>query len=405
MKAYSDTSRLLRIFLCHSSEDKSVVRDLYARLLADGFEPWLDEKKLLPGLPWRSTIATAVRESDIVIVCLSRGSVSKTGFIQKEIKYALDVALEQVEGSIFIVPLKIEECDLPEALSEWQWVNWFDNDGYERLMSALTFKANILGLSTHSNSQAIKSTTASTQEIEKERSKGILASVEVPTAADEHGNKLLPLSVGIETLGGIFTEMFPKGSKLPQRVSQVFSTAEDSQTAVTVHVLVGLRPLTKDNLSLGRFDLHGIPIAPRGIPKIEVVFEIDSRGILNVTATDLATNKRQGVTISNVASINNGDMKRIEDEAEANRENDQHSLDKAETVNSVEAMAYSAETLLKDLPKSVDTTLAKELKDSIKKIREASKTEDIALMRLIKQDLEEKMYIISKKMYQSRLSK
>jgi hypothetical protein len=210
MKAYRDSPRLLRIFLCHSSEDKSVVRNLYARLLADGFEPWLDEKKLLPGLPWQSTIASAVRESDLVIVCLSRRSVSKTGFVQKEIKYALDVALEQSEGTMFIVPLKIEECDVPESLSEWQWVNWFDNDGYERLMSALTFKANILGLSTQSYSQAIKSIMPSTQEIEKERAKGILASVEVPTAADDHGNILLPLSVGIETLGGIFTENFRK---------------------------------------------------------------------------------------------------------------------------------------------------------------------------------------------------
>jgi molecular chaperone DnaK (HSP70) len=113
----------------------------------------------------------------------------------------------------------------------------------------------------------------------------------------------------------------------------------------------------------------------------------------------LATNKRQGVTISNVASIDDSEMKRLEAEAEANRESDRNFLDKAETVNEVEAAVYAAETLLRDLPKSVDTTLVWELKDSIKKIREASKTEDTARMRLIKQDLEAKMYTIAKKMY------
>ncbi len=264
MKAYRDSPRLLRIFLCHSSEDKSVVRDLYARLLADGFEPWLDEKNLLPGLPWRSTIANAVRESDIVVVCLSGRSVTKRGFLQKEIRYAMDAALEQAEGTMFIVPLKIDECDVPESLSEWQWVNWFDIDGYERLMSALAFKANILGLSTKSYSQSINSITPSTQEVEKERSKGILASVEVPTTADDHGNILLPLSVGIETFGGIFTEIFAKGSQLPRRATQVFSTAQDYQTAVDVNILAGLRPLVKDNRSIGRFELPGIPPAQRG---------------------------------------------------------------------------------------------------------------------------------------------
>ena len=399
MKTYRDSPRLLRIFLCHSSEDKSVVRELYERLLADGFEPWLDEKKLLPGFPWELTIKNAVRESDLVIVCLSRRSVSKTGFVQKEIKYALDIALEHSEGTVFIVPLKIEECDVPESLSEWQWVNYFDNDGYERLISALTYKANILGFSTESSCPTVKSTNPSTQDIEKERAKGILASVEVPTAVDDHGNILLPLSVGIETLGGIFTEIFHRGSELPQRASQIFSTAEDSQNAVTVNVLAGLRPLAKYNRSIGRFDLHGIPPAPRGIPQIDVVFVIDPNGVLNVTATDLATNKRKQITISDFFSIDDAEMKRLKAEAEANVESDWRFLDKAEVVNEVEAMVYAAENLLKDVPKSIETTLVLELKDLIEKVRNASKTEDTARMRQMKQRLEVKMHAISREMY------
>lgn len=133
--------RPLRVFLCHSSSDKPAVRELYQRLKVDGIDPWLDEKKLLPGQDWQLEITRAVRASDLVIVCLSQKSVTKVGFVQKEIKYALDVAEEQPEGSIFIIPLKLEECDVPERLRRWQWVNLFESDGYERLYLTLQVRA------------------------------------------------------------------------------------------------------------------------------------------------------------------------------------------------------------------------------------------------------------------------
>jgi hypothetical protein len=109
--------------------------------------PWLDEENLLPGQDWDLEITKAVRASDAVIVCLSRSSVSKAGYIQKEIKYALDVANEQPEGAIFLIPLRLEECELPESLKRWQWVNYFDENGYSRLMRALRYRASSLGLS------------------------------------------------------------------------------------------------------------------------------------------------------------------------------------------------------------------------------------------------------------------
>ncbi len=130
-------SRPLCVFLCHSSGDKNAVRDLYKRLCAEGFDPWLDEEKLLPGQDWRQEIPKAVRTSDVVIVCLSPRAVNKAGYIQKEIKYALDVADEQPEGSIFIIPLKLEECDAPEQLRRWQCANYFEESGYKRLVYAL----------------------------------------------------------------------------------------------------------------------------------------------------------------------------------------------------------------------------------------------------------------------------
>src|SRR5438067_2159122 len=144
MKPYTDSPRLLRIFLCHSSGDKPAVRQLYLRLCSDGFEPWLDEEKLLPGQRWREEIPRAVRDSDVVIVCLSHASVGKAGYVQREIKYALDIALEQPDDAIFLIPLKLEECEVPESLNEWQWVNFFEENGYGRLKRALDYRAEAL---------------------------------------------------------------------------------------------------------------------------------------------------------------------------------------------------------------------------------------------------------------------
>jgi hypothetical protein len=130
-------SHPLSIFLCHSFGDKPIVRKLHQQLCDDGFKPWLDEKDLLPGQDWHQEIIKAVRDSDVVAVCLSRSSVSKRGYVQREIKFALDVADEQPEDTIFIIPLKLEECDVPTRLKRWQWVNLFEEGGYERLIRAL----------------------------------------------------------------------------------------------------------------------------------------------------------------------------------------------------------------------------------------------------------------------------
>lgn len=132
-----ENQRPLRVFLCHSKDDKIEIRNLYQQLYSNGIEPWLDEEDLLPGQDWEREIRKAVRTLDTVIVCLSRKAINKRGFIQKEIKYALDVADEQPEDTIFIIPLKLEECEVPDRLRRWQWVNLFEEHGYERLIRAL----------------------------------------------------------------------------------------------------------------------------------------------------------------------------------------------------------------------------------------------------------------------------
>lgn len=139
------TPRQLRVFLCHSSGDKAAVRDLYHRLKAeDTIDPWLDEENLLPGETWEYEIQRAVRAADVVLVCLSPRSIMKSGYVQKEIVFALDVADQQPEGMIFIIPVRLEDCTVPDRLRRWHWVDLFDSQGYERLMRALQKRAQTL---------------------------------------------------------------------------------------------------------------------------------------------------------------------------------------------------------------------------------------------------------------------
>ena len=131
----------LKVFLCHAQEDKPFVRKMYNELIAYGIEPWLDEKSILPGQDWTYEIKKAVKSSDVVIILLSNKSVDKTGYIQKEIKIALDAADERPEGTIFLIPAKIAECNIPDRLSSKQWVDLQSEDGFERLMQSLHFRA------------------------------------------------------------------------------------------------------------------------------------------------------------------------------------------------------------------------------------------------------------------------
>jgi cell division protein FtsZ len=143
----NESTPRLKVFLCHSSTDKPVVRKLFQRLYSrKGIDPWLDEAKLLPGVRWDTEVVKAVKESDVVVVCISNNSVSKEGYVQKEIKRALDIADEKPEGTIFIIPLKLEECNVPERLSQWQWVNYYEDGAFEKLMSSLRIRGRSIGV-------------------------------------------------------------------------------------------------------------------------------------------------------------------------------------------------------------------------------------------------------------------
>ncbi len=181
-----------------------------------------------------------------------------------------------------------------------------------------------------------------------------------------------PLSLGIETLGGAFTVLIPRNTPIPTKKSEIFTTAEDNQTAVTIHVLQGERPMAKDNISLGYFHLIGIPPAPRGVPKIEVTFDIDANGILTVTAKDLGTGKEQQMRIEAPTYLKEEDIKRMREEAEKHAEEDKKKREWLELKNKTDQLIYSIEKMFEnsELASKVDSNLKSQIDETIKKIKE-----------------------------------
>ena len=143
----SEGKRPLNVFLCHASGDKPLVRELYKRLMTEGVDAWLDQEKLLPGQDWRVEIPRAVQEADAVVICLSNKSITKEGYVQKEIKFALDTAEEKPQDTIFLIPARLEDCVVPERLGRWQWVDLFEENGFIRLLRSLKLRADAVGAS------------------------------------------------------------------------------------------------------------------------------------------------------------------------------------------------------------------------------------------------------------------
>ncbi len=190
-----------------------------------------------------------------------------------------------------------------------------------------------------------------------------------------------PLSLGVETLGGVMTVLIPRNSTIPIRKSEIFSTAEDNQTAVDIHVLQGERTMAADNISLGRFRLDGIPPAPRGIPQIEVTFDIDANGILNVSARDKATGKEQRVTITASTNLSKADVERMVEEAKKHEEADRRRKELIEARNQADNAIYQVEKALKEAGEKVPGTLRGELEGKINDLRSVMNGDDIQVIR------------------------
>ncbi len=185
-----------------------------------------------------------------------------------------------------------------------------------------------------------------------------------------------PLSLGIETLGGVSTKLIERNTTIPTKKSQIFSTAADSQTAVSIHVLQGERPMAYQNKTLGRFDLVGIPPAPRGVPQIEVAFDIDANGIVHVTAKDLGTGKEQSIRITASQKLNEQEIERMRKEAEQYAAEDAKLKENVETINNAEALVYSTEKLFKDFEGKVEGSKLDEIKAKVSELKELLKPEN-----------------------------
>ncbi|MBI2668579.1 molecular chaperone DnaK [Candidatus Woesearchaeota archaeon] len=214
-----------------------------------------------------------------------------------------------------------------------------------------------------------------------------------------------PLSLGIETLGGVLTKLIERNTTVPTKKSQIFSTAADNQTAVTIRVAQGERPMFADNKVLGQFDLVGIPPAPRGVPQVEVTFDIDSNGILNVNAKDLGTGKEHKIKITGSSTLNKDEVERMKEEAKKHEQDDERQKSKIEAENNADAVLYQTKKVLDEFGDKTDAATKKKIEEKIKEVEEARKEGDPAVINKKIEELNKVVQEIGMKMYQDAAAK
>jgi len=208
-----------------------------------------------------------------------------------------------------------------------------------------------------------------------------------------------PLSLGVETLGGVMTVMIERNTTIPVKKTETYSTAADGQTAVDIHILQGERPMAADNMSLGRFRLDGIPPAPRGVPQVEVTFDIDANGIIHVTAKDKATGKEQKVTVTASTNLNKGDIDRMVKEAQSHESEDKKRKELIEARNVADSLVYQVEKAMRELGDKLGSDERGEIEAKINDLKAALGTEDVARITKTSEDLQQSFYKLSEKLY------
>jgi molecular chaperone DnaK len=223
-------------------------------------------------------------------------------------------------------------------------------------------------------------------------------------AGDVKGVLLLdvtPLSLGIETLGGKMDRLIDANTTIPAKKEKVYSTASDNQPSVEIHVLQGERPMAQDNRSLGKFILDGIPPAPRGIPQIEVTFDIDANGILNVTAKDKSTGKMKDIRIEASSGLSDAEIERMRREAEANAEADRARAERVDKLNAADSLIFQTESQLKEFGEKLSEANRTKINDALSKLKEAKQREDLGAIESASNDLQTAWHAASTEMYQA----
>lgn len=402
-----------QIFICYRRDDSAAFAGrIYDRLSQKfGRSAIFKDVDSIPlGANFKTHLDSVVKRCDVVLVLVGeRWLEPNKATNQPRINDPRDFVRIELESAlkrdIPVIPVLIEDAempaddDLPSELKEFAYRNgtsirhdpYFHRDVDQLIANVESLFADAV--------PAERSDEEADSSVSTSQSLPLGPSVVLPVVQDERGRNVLTLALGIETLGGVFTKLIPERSALPLRHAEIFSTASDNQSSVEVSVFAGLRPLAKDNLSLGKFHLIGIPPALRGMPQIEVVFVIDEKGIFNVSAKDLGTQREQKITISNF-SPSKSEIERVIQDAESHSAEDAQLIEQVEVRNRLDGLIYQVEKTINDNRNRIGEETVSEVGETLAEAKKALARDETNSMKQSFDQLQNASHKLAEALYQ-----